>query len=100
MGSLERLLSASQAIIAWDEGEVWDLHNWLVITSNLKQAIAEVKEVEPETCQWKILYGSLWRTGCGTDWVIDRKNPNLAGFVYCPSCGKRVRAWANKPREE
>lgn len=46
-------------------------------------------------CEWRVSAdedeGEYWATGCGNGWCIDPDCEVRKDYVYCPSCGKRVR---------
>lgn len=54
-----------------------------------------VSSSESEVCEWRVSdfgEGEYWATGCGNGWCVDSDGEELRkDYVYCPSCGKRVR---------
>ena len=56
-----------------------------------------------ERCHWKDdddgVFESHWEADCGFEWIFTEGGPKENGMIYCPSCGKRIKALDNKPLE-
>jgi len=59
-------------------------------STSSEQAEGDAEQV----CEWRVAdfdEGENWATGCGNGWCIDPDCEVRKDYVYCPSCGKRVK---------
>lgn len=44
----------------------------------------------PKSCEWK-LQGMVYEADCGLQYQFNEGDLEFNGFIYCPSCGKKIK---------
>lgn len=93
MDPLNRLLDAAQAMIDYDDAEVWDLYEYMVVMSELREAVAAARE--GNVCVWKLDeslldYGLEYETACGEAFAFFEEGPQENHHRFCPGCSRRI----------
>ncbi len=90
--AVRELCEAAKAVLGAFTPQHMDMVDASNVGTRLDAALAALEQAAPEVCTWIEDDAGTFERSCGGAWEFPNGGPEENECVYCPKCGKRIKA--------